>query len=157
MRPVKVQKTRLTTAHNEGYDHILRAQEEEEEERLKARLDQIWRDSQLHSYIEDNKTTPWLKHTKWPKLFRNRPLEIIAVSTRPPAEPRDDQNKDYILGAWQGAQLRSPGAAERRLRLLIWAIEDMFDQVEATLLHTSYRSRYWLTSYYQKIFWNRLL
>ncbi|KAH7142944.1 hypothetical protein B0J13DRAFT_556225 [Dactylonectria estremocensis] len=35
--------------------------------------------------IEQNETTPWLRHTRWPDLFRNQPLEVISASAQQPA------------------------------------------------------------------------
>ncbi|KAJ3455783.1 hypothetical protein MRS44_017265 [Fusarium solani] len=60
-------------------------------------------------------------------------------------------------GVWRGVPLRSPAAAEARLRLLMRAVDDIFDRAEATLACTSYRSRCWLSSYWQETFCNRPL
>ncbi|KAM6513550.1 hypothetical protein FALCPG4_015947 [Fusarium falciforme] len=139
------------------HEHILLAQEAAEGRRLRAQAEQIWRDSQEYSCAEDNETTPWLLHTKWPELFRNRPVDIIAASTRQPAQGPNQNNEDYVLGVWRGIPLRSPAAAEARLRLLMRAVDDIFDRAEATLACTSYRSRCWLSSYWQETFCNRPL
>ncbi|KAH7109706.1 hypothetical protein EDB81DRAFT_672620, partial [Dactylonectria macrodidyma] len=95
-------------------------------------------ESQEYSCAEDNETTPWLKHTRWPELFRNRPLDIITASARQPARGPNRDNEDYLLGAWRGVPLRSPAAAEARLRVLMRAVDDVFDRAEATLASTSY-------------------
>ena len=139
------------------HEHILLAQEAAEDRRLRAQAEQIWRDTQEYSCAEDNETTPWLQHTKWPELFRNRPVDIIAASTRQPAQGPNQNNEDYVLGVWRGIPLRSPAAAEARLRLLMRAVDDIFDRAEATLACTSYRSRCWLSSYWQETFCNRPL
>ncbi|KAH7196226.1 hypothetical protein BKA60DRAFT_470456 [Fusarium oxysporum] len=32
-----------------------------------------------------SETTPWLQHTRWAELFRNRSLKIIAATAKQPA------------------------------------------------------------------------
>ncbi|KAH6975556.1 hypothetical protein EDB80DRAFT_900130 [Ilyonectria destructans] len=95
-----------------GYNDALLAQETAEDRRLQARADPMWRESQEYSCAEDNETTPWLKHTRWPELFRNRPLDIITASARQPTRGPNRDNEDYLLGAWRRVPLRSPAAAE---------------------------------------------
>ncbi|KAH7248472.1 hypothetical protein B0J15DRAFT_498561 [Fusarium solani] len=34
--------------------------------------------------VEQNEMTPWLQHTGWPELFRNRPLNVIVASAQQP-------------------------------------------------------------------------
>lgn len=147
-----------TQTHRRRYEEdILLAQEAAEDSRIRAKAEQIWRDSQEYSCAEDNETTPWLQYTRWPQLFRNRPLDIITASTRQPAQGPNRDNEDYLLGVWRGIPLRSSAAAEVRLRLLMRAVDDVFDRAEATLACTSYRSRCWLSSYWKETFYNRPL
>jgi hypothetical protein len=95
-------------------DNVLLAQEAAEDSRLQARASQMWRESQEYSCAEDNETTPWLQHTRWPERFRNRPLDIITASSRLPAWGRFKQGKELVLGNWQGIPLYSSAAAEAR-------------------------------------------
>ncbi|KAJ3455456.1 hypothetical protein MRS44_016938 [Fusarium solani] len=44
---------------------------------------------------QQSETTPWLQHTRWPELFRNRPLDIIAASAQQPGPLRSGR---YLLG-----------------------------------------------------------
>ena len=74
--------------------NALLAQEAAEDQRLKEKARQMWRDSQEHSCIEDDETTPWLKHTQWPELFRGRPLDIITESATFPAQGLYKANDD---------------------------------------------------------------
>ncbi|KID83870.1 hypothetical protein MGU_08842 [Metarhizium guizhouense ARSEF 977] len=139
------------------YDDVLLAQEAAEDSRLQARASRMWRESQEYSCAEDNETTPWLQHTRWPERFRNRPLDIITASSRLPARGCYEQNGDFPLGSWRGIPLRSSAAVEARIRVLMRAIDDMFDRAEATLACTSYQSRCWLTSYRSGVSRNRPL
>ncbi|KAK8912076.1 hypothetical protein VCV18_012604 [Metarhizium anisopliae] len=115
------------------YDDVLLAQEAAEDSRLQARASRMWRESQEYSCAEDNETTPWLQHTRWPERFRNRPLDIITASSRLPARGCYEQNEDFTLGSWRGIPLRSSAAVEARIRVLMRAVDDMFDRAEATL------------------------
>ncbi|EXA31562.1 hypothetical protein BFJ63_vAg17804 [Fusarium oxysporum f. sp. narcissi] len=52
--------------------------------------------------VEQNETTPWLRHTGWSRLFHNRPLGIIAATAK---KPKPAWNEDYLLGQWHTLQL----------------------------------------------------
>jgi hypothetical protein len=54
---------------NTEIDSVLWAQEEAEDQRLLTESHRIQQGKQQHSCVEDNKTTPWLKHTKWLVMF----------------------------------------------------------------------------------------
>ncbi|KAH6667377.1 hypothetical protein B0J14DRAFT_444001, partial [Halenospora varia] len=84
-----------------------------------------------------NETTPWLKHTKWPVRFRDRPLDILTTSTLQPALCDDD----YYLDHWSGTSFTSPAANEAKLRVLMSAVDQMFVRAEQTLANTHYRLR----------------
>jgi hypothetical protein len=118
-----------------SYDEMLLAQEVAEDQRLKARAQEIWQASQEYSCPEDNETTPWLKHTQWPSLFRNRPLDIISASAQ---KPRPSCNDDYLLGHWRGSPVWSPAVNEAKLRILMKAVDQVFERAGATLACTSY-------------------
>jgi hypothetical protein len=111
---------------------------------LQAQSREIWQASQEYSCPQDNETTPWLKHTKWPDFFQNRPLDIIATTAQ---QPRPYPREDYILGHWRGAPLRSPAVNEAKLRILVRAVDQMFERAIATLACTNYRTRCWLGTY----------
>ncbi|KAH6977695.1 hypothetical protein EDB80DRAFT_547283, partial [Ilyonectria destructans] len=64
---------------------------------------------------EQSETTPWLQHTGWPRLLRNRPLDIIAASAQ---QHGPAWNEDYLVGQWQGTQFWSSAAVEAQLRIL---------------------------------------
>ncbi|KAH6959556.1 hypothetical protein BKA56DRAFT_561907, partial [Ilyonectria sp. MPI-CAGE-AT-0026] len=115
------------------------------------------REGQEHSCTEDSETTPWLKHTGWPQRFCNRPLDIITASARLPIRGPNTYKEDLVLGRWKGELLRSPAASEARMRVLMHAVDDMFDRAEDTLASTPYQSRCWLTSYQQAMFRHRPL
>jgi hypothetical protein len=62
-------------------------------------------DASWDAEVESSDTTPWLQYTKWPEQFAHRPLEMIAAAARrPESYPCDD----YLLGFWNGSELRSP-------------------------------------------------
>ncbi|KJK85167.1 hypothetical protein H633G_10998 [Metarhizium anisopliae BRIP 53284] len=107
------------------YDDVLLVQEAADDSRLQAKASRMWRESQEYSCAEDNETTPWLQHTRWPERFRNRPLDIITASSRLPARGCYEQNGDFTLGSWRGIPLRSSAAVEARIRVLMRAIDDM--------------------------------
>lgn len=146
-----------TPALLQTYDDILLAQETAQDYRLQSKAANMWRESQEISCTEDNETTPWLKHTRWPERFQNRPLDVISASTRLPVQGLHRRQEDLILGSWRGASIRSSAAAEARIRVLMRAVDVMFDRAEATLACTTYQSRCWLTSYRNGIFRNRPL
>ncbi|KAM5528478.1 hypothetical protein FOXYSP1_18959 [Fusarium oxysporum f. sp. phaseoli] len=49
-----------------------------------------------------SETTPWLQHTRWAELFRNRLLEIIAATAKQSAL---QSSRNYLLGQWARATL----------------------------------------------------
>ncbi|KJZ70350.1 hypothetical protein HIM_10241 [Hirsutella minnesotensis 3608] len=138
-------------------DAALLEQEAAEDRRLHAESKQIWRDRQLHSCVEDNETTPWLKHTGWPEFFQGRPLDIITTSAIQPTAGLNRGKGGLLLGSWQGVPVWSSARAEARLRILMQAVDDIFDRAEATLARTSYRSRCWISSYWRDTFYTRPL
>ena len=75
------------------YDEILLAQEEAEDQRLKARAQEVWQTTQEYSCPEGNETTPWLRHTQWPSIFRSEPLDASASAQKPRSSPNN-----YLLG-----------------------------------------------------------
>ena len=65
------------------YDDVLLAQEMAEDDQLQTRATNMWRESQINSCAEDNETTPWLQHTKWPERFQNRPQSWNSTARHP--------------------------------------------------------------------------
>ncbi|EXM13432.1 hypothetical protein FOTG_18113 [Fusarium oxysporum f. sp. vasinfectum 25433] len=104
----------------------------------------------VHRDVEQNETTPWLRHTGWSRLFHNRSLAIIAAAAR---KPKPAWNEDYLLGQWHDEPLRSPAAVEAQLRVILRGIDLMIDRATFTLLKTSYRSRCWMNTYWKDNFW----
>ena len=84
-------------------------------------------EDQDHLCMDDSETTPWLQRTGWPQRFCNRPLDIIAASARLPVRHPNAYNEDLVLGRWKGQLLRSTAANEARIRVLMRAMDDMFD------------------------------
>ena len=117
----------------------------------------MWQEGQEQSCTEDSETTPWLKHTGWPQRFWNRPLDVITASAKLPVRGTSAYEEDLVLGRWKGELLYSTGASENRMRVLMRAVDDMFDRAENTLESTPYQSRCWLTSYRQGMFRHRPL
>ncbi|PWI64582.1 hypothetical protein PCL_09512 [Purpureocillium lilacinum] len=118
-------------------------------------MQHFWNKRRLR--IADNETTPWLKHTGWPEFFEGRPLDIITTSAiQPMAGPNRDR-VHLLLGSWQGVPIWSSARAEARLRILMRAVDDIFDRAEATFARTSYRSRCWISSYWRDTFYTRPL
>ncbi|KAH8593096.1 hypothetical protein B0O99DRAFT_463012, partial [Bisporella sp. PMI_857] len=133
---------------------IFFAQEATEDQRLLAQVQEIQRASQKHSCPEDNETTPWLKQTRWPDLFQDRPLDIIAATAQ---RPGSAVNEDHYLGHWQGKLLVSPLENEAKLRILMRAADQVFTQAEAMLSRTSYQLRCWLKSYHKGSFYPKAI
>ncbi|KAL7755555.1 hypothetical protein ACKLNR_014653 [Fusarium oxysporum f. sp. zingiberi] len=100
--------------------------------------------------INPNETTPWLRHTRWPDLFRNRSLEIITTSAQ---QPDFVQGQDYLPGQWGRSSIKSSAEAETQLRILLRGVDLMFNRVMATMARTSYTSRCWLNTYSRNDFW----
>jgi hypothetical protein len=82
-------------------------------------------------------------------LFQHRPLDILTASTLPPPTR---VTEDYYLGRWLNSTVMSPKADEVKLRLLIHAVDCMFERASRTLEHTHYRLRCWLQTYHQRHF-----
>ncbi|KAL5611084.1 hypothetical protein FOBRF1_007201 [Fusarium oxysporum] len=100
--------------------------------------------------INPNETTPWLQHTRWPDLFRNRSLEVISTTAQ---QPDFVQGQDYLLGKWKESSVESSAEAEAQLRILLHGVDIMFNRVMATMARTSYTSRCWLNTYSRNDFW----
>ncbi|KAH6984051.1 hypothetical protein EDB80DRAFT_236825, partial [Ilyonectria destructans] len=99
---------------------------------------------------EQSETTPWLQHTRWPELFRNRPLDVIAASAQ---QPGPVKSEGYLLGHWQGCPLWSSSDTEAQLRIILHGLDLMFDRARVTLDRTPYTSRCWLNTYSKDAFW----
>jgi hypothetical protein len=125
------------------------AQEEKEDQRILERFHCVRQAKEQYSCKEDNETTPWLKHTCWPILQKNRPLDILTASTLPPSKRPID---DYYLGRWTNRSVESPKANEAKLQILMRAVDQMFERAYETLDHTHYRLRCWLQTYHQRHF-----
>jgi hypothetical protein len=133
---------------NEKAGPALWAQEEAEDKRLMEESYSIQQRKGQYSCTEENETTPWLKHTKWPVLFRDRSLDILTASTLQPAKC----DGDYYLGQWSGMPFTNPAINEAKLRILMQAVDQMFIRAEETLKHTHYRLRCWLQTYHERHF-----
>jgi hypothetical protein len=129
-------------------DAALWAQEEAEDKRLIEESYLIQQRKEQSSCTEENETTPWLKHTKWPILFRDRPLDILTASALQPTKC----DGDYYLGQWSGMPFTSPAINEAKLRILMQAVDQMFVRAKETLKHTHYRLRCWLQTYHERHF-----
>ncbi|KAH7169782.1 uncharacterized protein B0J16DRAFT_351510 [Fusarium flagelliforme] len=99
---------------------------------------------------EMSETTPWLQHTRWPELFRSRPLDIVASSAEQPASRR---NRGCLLGQIQGSSLWSSAETEDQLRIILQGLDLMFDRARATVDRTPCISRCWLNTYSEDAFW----
>ncbi|KAJ3454070.1 hypothetical protein MRS44_018702 [Fusarium solani] len=99
---------------------------------------------------EQSETTPWLQHTRWPELFRNRPLDIIAAAAR---QPKLLGGGSDLLGRYQGSPLWSSAETEAQLRIILQGLDLMFDRARATVDRTPYMSRCWLNTYSKDTFW----
>ncbi|WKT54184.1 Helicase superfamily 1/2, ATP-binding domain [Fusarium oxysporum f. sp. vasinfectum] len=97
-----------------------------------------------------SETTPWLQHTRWAELFRNRSLEIIAATAKLPAS---QWSRRYLLGQWQGLDFWSSAETEAQLQVILRGLDLMFDRARATLDRTPYISRCWLNTYAKDAFW----
>ena len=136
----------LLPLYHPPHEDVLLAQEAAEDARLQCRRAKMWMAEQVYSCSADNETTPWLKHTRWPTIFHNRPLDIIAATAQKPGH-RQEPACDYLLGHWRGRPLVSPAQDEAVLRRLMDAVDHMFARAGATLDQTSYRWRCWLNTY----------
>jgi hypothetical protein len=94
--------------------------------------------------------TPWLLHTRWAELFRDRPLGIIASTAKQPAS---QWSRNYLLGQWQGFPMWSSGETEAQLQIILHGLDLMFDRARATLDRTPYISRCWLNTFAKDAFW----
>ncbi|KFY28547.1 hypothetical protein V491_00416 [Pseudogymnoascus sp. VKM F-3775] len=73
---------------------------------------------------------------------------ILSASTLQPTSSDDD----YVLGDWAGTEFVSPAADEAKLRLLLWATDQMFARAEDTLRQTHHRLCCWLRTYHLRHF-----
>ncbi|KAM5528214.1 hypothetical protein FOXYSP1_19483 [Fusarium oxysporum f. sp. phaseoli] len=70
-----------------------------------------------------SETTPWLQHTRWAELFRDRSLGIIVATAKQPAS---QWSRNYLLGQWQGFSMSSSAETEAQLQIiLLWARLDV--------------------------------
>ncbi|KAI8411163.1 hypothetical protein FOFC_07757 [Fusarium oxysporum] len=97
-----------------------------------------------------SETTPWLQHTRWAELFRDRPLGIIASTAKQPAS---QWSRNYLLGQWQGFPMWSSAETEAQLQMILHGLDLMFDRARATLDRTPYISRCWLNTFAKDAFW----
>ncbi|RBA11840.1 hypothetical protein FPRO05_14192 [Fusarium proliferatum] len=97
-----------------------------------------------------SETTPWLRHTGWVELFRDRSLAIIAATAKQ-AAPQWSRN--YLLGQWQGSPMWSSAETEAQLQIILHGLDLMFDRARATLDRTPYISRRWLNTFAKDAFW----
>ncbi|KAH7327569.1 hypothetical protein BKA65DRAFT_374357, partial [Rhexocercosporidium sp. MPI-PUGE-AT-0058] len=95
-------------------------------------------------------TTPWLRYTRWPEQFRERPLDVITAAS---CQPDDCPIQDFALGVWAGETVTSSLADEIKIRQLLRLLDQVFDRCEVTLASTPHVLRCWLKGYHQHRFY----
>jgi hypothetical protein len=150
----------IVRTDNTGYDpnhQVLLAEQEEAELLEKFEHAEIQRlllqerdDASWDAEVESSDTTPWLQYTKWPQQFAHRPLEVIAAAARRlESYPCDD----YLLGFWNGSELRSPVEDEIKIQALLCLLEKMFQRCHETLDSSSHQLRCWVKSFKADVFY----
>jgi hypothetical protein len=104
-----------------------------------------------------DESTPWLKHhTKWPTRFKDRPLNILAVTRQPPAFSPNSRPNGLTAGTYQGHRIHWNGEFEERLHTIMVALRQMLDRCLSTLDTTETQVACWIhsinDSYYPKEF-----
>jgi hypothetical protein len=94
-------------------------------------------------------TTPWIQHTRWAELFRDRSLGIIVATAKQPAS---QWSRNYLLGQWQGFSMWSSAETEAQLQIILYGLDLMFDGARVTLDCTPYISRCWLNTFAKDAF-----
>jgi hypothetical protein len=77
------------------HELVLEALEAEEDMEIK---EEAKRNQQEDDTKGLDESTPWLKyHTKWPTRFKDRPLNILAITKKPPAFSLNSRRKGLGL------------------------------------------------------------
>jgi hypothetical protein len=84
--------------------------------------------------------TNWMRRTGWTKTFAGANRKLLVELAQPPCVARGD----LCLGTYGDRKLCSLKEDERRLVLMIAALDRLFDQCEDTAEHTDVSIRCWL-------------
>ncbi|KAH7304499.1 hypothetical protein BKA65DRAFT_560434 [Rhexocercosporidium sp. MPI-PUGE-AT-0058] len=81
-----------------------------------------------------DESTPWLKHyIKWPTRFKGRPLNILAITKKPPATSPKIRRAGLTAGTHRGVSIRWDGQFEERLHTIMVALRQMLERCLSTL------------------------
>jgi hypothetical protein len=100
-----------------AYERLIEAIEAEEEvEREEERK----RNQQEDDAKNRDESTPWLNdHTKWPTRFMGRPLNILAITKKPPSASAKSRRAGLAAGTHHGVTIRWDGRFEERLHAIM--------------------------------------
>jgi hypothetical protein len=84
--------------------------------------------------------TNWMRRTSWAKTFAGANRKLLVELARPSCVARGG----LYLGTYSDRKLYSSKKDERRLALMIDALDRVFDQCEDTVEHTDVSIRCWL-------------
>ncbi|PVH70991.1 hypothetical protein DL98DRAFT_617121 [Cadophora sp. DSE1049] len=136
------------------HELVLEALEVEEE---MDREEEAKRNQQEDDAKGLDESTPWLKHhTKWPTRFKDRPLNILAITKKPPAFSSNSRPNGLTAGRCGGIRVRWDGQFEERLHTIMASLRQMFERCLSTLDSTETQVACWIhsinDSYYPKEF-----
>jgi hypothetical protein len=120
-----------STLSKTSYEQVMEALEAEEDMELEE-------DAKRNQQEDDAKgldeSTPWLKHyTKWPTRFKGRPLNILAITKKPPATSPKSRRAGLTAGTHRGVTIRWDGQFEERLYTIMVALRQMLERCLSTL------------------------
>jgi hypothetical protein len=121
-------------------------------EALEAEEDMEWEAERRRNQQEDDakgrdESTPWLKHhTKWPARFKGRPLNILAITKKPPSTSPNSRREGLAAGIHHGVTIRWDGRFEERLHAIMVALRQMLERCLSTLDTTEMPVARWINS-----------
>ncbi|KAH8809459.1 hypothetical protein F5884DRAFT_901543 [Xylogone sp. PMI_703] len=94
----------LPPASKTPHELIMETLEAEEDIKLEEKTKQ---NQQKDNTKGLDKSTPWLKHhTKWPRRFKDRPLNILAITKKTPSTSPNTQDKSLVTEEHQSVRIQ---------------------------------------------------
>jgi hypothetical protein len=100
------------------------------------------KDTGLQSFVS---TSPWMNHTQWAARYQGARRDILVNITKIRA---CSLGRELPVGRYDGDDLVSPEEDERKVAMLIAAMDRAFDRCEETLRRTGRPILCWLHTYH---------
>jgi hypothetical protein len=119
-------ETSILPASKTSYEQVMEALEAEEDMEFE---EYAKRNEQEDDAKGLDESTSWLRHhTKWPTRFEERPLNILAITKKPPSTSPKSRRAGLTAGTHHGIAIRWDEQFEERLHTIMVALRQMLER-----------------------------